>query len=90
MIRIVGLSATLPNYCDVADFLWYLALRKYFEDETDSLIPVFRGKKDSSILIRPSDQYHSRSISWGSGENPIVCNLARILMQLLSRKYQNL
>jgi hypothetical protein len=90
MIRIVGLSATLPNYCDVADFLWYLALRRYFEDETDSLIPVFQGKKDSSILIRPSDQYHSRSISWESGEKLIVCNLARILMQLLSRKYRNL
>lgn len=25
MIRIVGLSATLPNYIDVADFLWYVA-----------------------------------------------------------------
>jgi len=35
MIRIVGLSATLPNYCDVADFLWYLALRRYFGDKTD-------------------------------------------------------
>ena len=23
MIRIVGLSATLPNYRDVAEFLWY-------------------------------------------------------------------
>jgi hypothetical protein len=24
MIRIVGLSATLPNYRDVAEFLWYI------------------------------------------------------------------
>jgi hypothetical protein len=73
MIRIVGLSATLPNYKDVAEFLRCYSI---LSDPMTSpnIIIVFRFTKGFSTLIHPFGPYLLNNISLESKESREVYN----------------
>ena len=68
LIRIVGLSATLPNYVDVADFLRYDSQGAKLIDAHGSV--EFRDTKDFSSSTPLSGRFLSSSTSWASREKP--------------------
>lgn len=76
MIRIVGLSATLPNYIDVAEFLRYLAL--HFPGRIlINTYAVFLDIKAFFTLTPLSGRYHLNNIFWESKANQGVLSLAK-------------
>lgn len=87
VIRIVGLSATLPNYIDVADFLWY-AIHSVYPLST-SLTQVCAAcltELGCSTLTRPSALFPWNSILSGCGANRTVLYRGRTLIRSHSTK----
>ncbi|KAF8897419.1 Sec63 Brl domain-containing protein [Infundibulicybe gibba] len=87
MIRIVGLSATLPNYLDVAEFLWWvlscvgLCLATDVTSSASKLKGLFYF--DSSFRPIPLEQ-HFLGIKGKPGSDKSKKNLDRVTFQKVS------
>ena len=68
VIRIVGLSATLPNYIDVADFLRFATF--LISIVALILVAASRDRPDCSTLIRHLDRSHLNSVLLESRGSP--------------------
>lgn len=58
IIRIVGLSATLPNYIDVAEFLRSVTFKGNVRCDLTWIYLVFLDTPVCSISTPPSDRFH--------------------------------
>lgn len=87
MIRIVGLSATLPNYMDVAEFLRSVPISKKYDSLLGSISSVSRYKGlfyfDSSFRPVPLEQ-HFLGIKGKPGSALSRKNLDRVTFQKVS------
>ncbi len=88
MIRILGLSATLPNYVDVADFLRYYIVRSAVALNTDHIL--FRVSRqtglfyfDSSFRPVPLEQ-HFLGIKGKLGSQQARKNLDKVAFEKVS------
>lgn len=88
VIRIVGLSATLPNYLDVAEFLRLTFFYPIAEFQADGIL-VYPVIPDCFISIHHSGPFHSNSILSESEGSPEAPNLVRIWIASHSKRYPN-